>query len=83
MTAEAHGTRLASFPDFLGSLDPVSGAPVAISALKPGTPVAVVATPMRNIPLGAGVFDPAVYPEVEAAMRVELASYAFRERNSA
>jgi len=83
MTAEAGGKRLASFPDFLGSLDPDSGAPVAISALNPGTRVAIVATAMRNIPLGAGVFDPAVYPEVEAAMGVELASYALKERSSA
>jgi len=83
MTADAHGKRLASFPDFLGSLDPDSGAPIAISALKPGTRVAIVATSMRNIPLGAGVFDPAVYPEVEAAMGVELASHALRERTTA
>lgn len=81
MTAEAGGRRLASFPDFLGSLDPASGDPIAISALKPGTRVAVIATSMRNIPLGAGVFDPAVYPEVEAAMGVELASHALKERN--
>jgi DUF917 family protein len=81
MTAEAGDQRLASFPDFLGSLDPESGDPVAISALKPGTRVAIVSTSMRNIPLGAGVFDPAVYPEVEAAMGVELARYAVQERN--
>jgi DUF917 family protein len=83
MTAEAAGRRLASFPDFLGSLDPESGAPVAISALKSGTRIAIVTTQMRNIPLGAGVFDPAVYPEVEAAMGLELASYALKERNTA
>jgi uncharacterized protein len=83
MTAEAGGERLASFPDFLGSLDPDSGAPVAISALRPGTRIAIVTTQMRHIPLGAGVFDPAVYPEVEAAMGVGLASYAFKERNNA
>lgn len=83
MTAEAHGKRLATFPDFLGSVDPESGDPLAISALQPGRRVAIIASSMRNIPLGAGVFDPAVYPEVEAAMGVELASYALKERNTA
>jgi hypothetical protein len=30
----------------------------------------------HRIPLGAGVYDPAVYPEVEAAMGIDLASFA-------
>lgn len=80
MTAESRGRRLASFPDLLASLDPQSGAPLAVSALQPGTRVAIIAVSRRNIPLGAGVFDRAVYSEVEAAMGVDLASYAFDER---
>ena len=76
MTAEARGERLASFPDLLASFDPESGAPVAVSALKPGTRAAIVQADRGRIPLGAGVFDPAVYPEVEAAMGVELARFA-------
>jgi uncharacterized protein len=83
MTADLDGRRIATFPDFLGSLDPDSGDPVAISALKPGVRVAIVAAPMRSIPLGAGVFDPAVYPEVEAAMGVELARYLPTQRSTA
>jgi DUF917 family protein len=76
MTAEAHGERLASFPDLLASFDPQSGAPVAVSALEPGTRVAIVHAERHRIPLGAGVYDPAVYPEVEAAMGIDLASFA-------
>ena len=82
MSAERNGERLATFPDFLGSLDPATGDPLAISELKPGRRVAVVFASRKNIPLGAGVFDPAVYPEVEAAMGVELASYVFKERST-
>ncbi len=81
MTAERNGERLATFPDFLGSLDPVSGDPLAISELKPGRRVAIVCAPSATIPLGAGVFDRAVYPEVEAAMGVEIARYVFNERS--
>jgi len=79
MTAERKGERLATFPDFLGSLDPVTGDPLAISELKPGRRVAIVCAPARNIPLGAGVFDAAVYPEVEAAMGMEIARYVLKK----
>jgi DUF917 family protein len=81
MTAERRGERLATFPDFLGSLDPASGDPLAIAELKPGRRVVIVYTPSRNIPLGAGVFDRAVYPEVEAAMGIEIARFVFSERS--
>lgn len=81
MTAERRGERLATFPDFMGSLDPASGDPLAISELKPGRRVAIIFSSRKNIPLGAGVFDPAVYPEVEAAMGVQLGRYVFNERS--
>jgi len=81
MLAERRGERLATFPDFLGSLDPASGAPLAIADLEPGRRVALVFCASDNIPLGAGVFDAAVYPEVEAAMGAELARYVFKERS--
>jgi len=82
MTAERRGERLATFPDFLGSLDPATGDPLAIAELKPGRRVAIVFAPRANIPLGAGVFDRAVYPEVEAAMGVEIARHVFKERSN-
>jgi DUF917 family protein len=78
MTAERNGKRLATFPDFLGSVDPRTGEPLAISELKAGRRVAIIFSPSANIPLGAGVFDPAVYPEVEAAMGTQI----FKERSS-
>ena len=77
MTADEDGKRLGTFPDFVGTLDPASGDPVAISALKPGTPVAVVATSRERIPLGAGAWDRGVYAEVETAMGRELSKYVF------
>lgn len=83
MTAEENGRRIASFPDFLGSMDPDSGDPLAVSVLKPGARVAMVYAPRERIPLGAGVFDPAVYPQAEAAMKVDLATDALRKRSQA
>jgi DUF917 family protein len=80
MSADCAASRLASFPDLLASLDPETGNPLPISALKTGVRVAIVAAPRGNIPLGAGVYDRAAYPEVEAAMGVDLARYVFDER---
>jgi DUF917 family protein len=82
MSADSGARRLASFPDLLASLDPLSGAPIAISALTPGTRVAILAAHRRYIPLGAGVYDRAAYPEVEAAMGIDLATYAFNSRGT-
>jgi hypothetical protein len=76
MFAQSDGTRVASFPDLMATLDPATGEVRAIRELKPGMPVLAIATSKRNQPLGAGIFDPAVYPDVEAALGAELARYA-------
>ena len=79
MTATLDGTRIATFPDMLASFDARTGEPVAVSEMKVGTAGAIVIAPSRSIPLGAGVFDPAVYPEVEKAMGEDIASYALKK----
>lgn len=78
MTATLDGERIATFPDMLASFDARTGEPVAVSEMKAGSAGAVVIAPSRAIPLGAGVFDPAVYPEVEKAMGEEIARYVPR-----
>jgi len=75
MTAEIGGRRVATFPDMIGMLDPRTGDPVAISELKPGERVAVVIAQRSNFPVGKGAVDPAVFPEVEAAMDADLLSF--------
>lgn len=79
MTAESQGRRLSTFPDLIGSLDPATGAPLAISELKPGTRVAVIASHRANIPLGAGVFDRAAYPDIERALEARLVPHVFED----
>jgi DUF917 family protein len=75
MTADADGRRVATFPDMIGTLDPRSGEPVAISELPPGSSVAVIIAHRSKFPVGKGALDPAVFPEVEQAMGVDLRSY--------
>jgi DUF917 family protein len=75
MTADIDGQRVATFPDMIGTLDPLTGEPVAISELPRGSQVAVVIARRSKFPVGMGALDPAVFPEVEQAMGVDLRSY--------
>jgi DUF917 family protein len=75
MTADFGGARVATFPDMIGTLDPATGEPVAISELPPGSQVAVIVAHRSKFPVGKGATDPAVFPEVEKAMGVDLRSY--------
>lgn len=73
MAAARDGTRLWTFPDMIGSLDPASGEPIAISELPAGRAVAIVAGPRTAFPVGAGATDPAVLAEVEEKLGLRLA----------
>jgi DUF917 family protein len=78
MTADRDGRRIATFPDLIGSLDPASGDPVAISKLAVGSPVAIVVAHRSCIPVGKGALDPAVFPKVEKAMGLDIQSFLSR-----
>jgi uncharacterized protein len=75
MTADVNGNRVATFPDMIGSFDPATGDVVSISESKAGTRLAVVIAHRSCFPVGKGAVDPAVFPEVEQAMGVDLRSY--------
>ncbi len=75
MTADIDGKRAATFPDMIGTLDPETGDVVSISESKVGARVAVVIAHRTQFPVGKGALDPAVFPEVEQAMGVDLRSY--------
>jgi uncharacterized protein len=75
MTADIEGQRAATFPDLIGTLDPETGDVVSISESKVGARVAVVIAHRTRFPVGKGALDPAVFPEVEQAMGVDLRSY--------
>jgi DUF917 family protein len=75
MTADFGGRRVATFPDLIGTLDPRTGEPVSISESQPGARVAVIVAHRSKFPVGKGALDPAVFPEVEKAMNVDLRSW--------
>jgi DUF917 family protein len=76
MTADADGERLATFPDVLATLSTTTGRIVSIADIREGDEVAVLHVPKANVPLGDGVREPSVYPEVEAMLGKPLAEFA-------
>jgi uncharacterized protein len=76
LTAESGGERLATFPDVLATLSPSTGRIISIANLREGDEVAVLHVPKTNVPLGDGVREPSVYPEVEAMLGKPLAQFA-------
>jgi len=75
MTADFGGKRVATFPDMIGTLDPQTGEVVSISESKVGSRAAVIVAHRSQFPVGKGALDPAVFPEVEKAMGVDMRSY--------
>ena len=73
---DVEGTRLATFPSVITTLSP-EGEPLSVGQLHEGMHIHVLHVPKEVIPLSAGVLDPAVYPPVEKAMGIDLASYVF------
>jgi DUF917 family protein len=76
LTAESDGQRLATFPDVLTTLSTATGRIISIANLRAGDEVAVLHVPKANVPLGDGVKEPSVYPEVEEMLGKPLAQYA-------
>jgi DUF917 family protein len=75
MALEREGERIATYPDVITTLTP-AGVPVSAGRLTEGMPVRILHVPKEKIPLSASVLDPSVYPAVERALGIEIASYA-------
>ena len=76
LTAESGGERVATFPDVLATLSTATGRIISIANIAVGDEVAVLHVPKARVPLGDGVREPSVYPEVEAMLGKPLAQYA-------
>lgn len=74
----AEGARLATFPDVIATLS-TAAEPLSVGELEVGMQVFVLHVPKSILPLSAGVLDPAVYPPVEKALGLDIASYALGE----
>lgn len=76
MAVDAAGRRVATYPDTIAVLSTETGAPVPVSAIAPGMPLAVLRVDSKKLPRSAGAVDPAAYPELEELTGLELQRYA-------
>jgi DUF917 family protein len=76
---DGKGKRLTTFPDVITAFDTATGLPISGGFIKEGMEIALFAIDKQFIPLSTGVKDPTVYPEVEKALGISLAEYAFQD----
>lgn len=72
---DAHGERIACYPDVITTLD-TDGKPVSAGQLRDGLEVSILHVHKRHIPLSSSVTDPSVYPIVERALGMNFTDYA-------
>lgn len=72
---DADGARLATYPDVIATLDD-AGAPVSSGDIREGMRLRILRVAKDRLPLSSSVTDPSVYPVVEKALGIEIASYA-------
>ena len=69
------GLRIATYPDVITTLSPM-GEPVSVGHVEEGAELLLFHIAKPLIPLSASVRDPSVYPVVERALGIPIASYA-------
>jgi hypothetical protein len=82
MALEVAGKRVSTFPDTISVFDVGTGLPLKSGAIQEGMRVAVLVVPYRKLPVSKGVLDRSAYPELEAALGIELIPYVFGEVNT-
>ncbi|MCH4172477.1 MAG: DUF917 domain-containing protein [Lactobacillus sp.] len=73
--------RVATYPDVITIFDTKTMAPLTTSEIKLGQDVTVFKIDQQHFPLSAGVYDPANYPEIEAALGIDIFKYVTARQN--
>jgi hypothetical protein len=76
MAADSDGERVATYPDLIVTLAESDGMPTPAAHREPGERIVVLAVPRDRIPLGAGVWEAAVYRDPERLLGIELVAHA-------
>ena len=76
MTADApDGTRLATFPDLIMTMDAATGRPIPSANIQEGQEVYLIATDHRNLNLSPTMYDRSLMAPVEKIVGRELLNY--------
>jgi DUF917 family protein len=76
MAADIDGERVATYPDLIITLAESDGMPTPAAHREPGERMVVLAVRRDLIPLGAGVWEAAVYREPERLLGIELVAHS-------
>ncbi len=76
MAADLDGERVATYPDLIVTLAESDGMPTPAAHREPGERIVVLAIPRDRIPLGAGVWEAAVYRDPERLLGIDLVAHA-------
>lgn len=77
MAVESAGARVATYPDIITTLDK-HGVPASVGEISEGQELLILHVAKDHIPLSSSVTDPTVYPIVEKALNIPIASYALK-----
>ncbi len=75
MAIDAPSGRLATYPDVITTFS-ADGTPVSAGRLQVGADIHVLRVAKQHLPLSASVTDRSVYPIVDEALGIDVASYA-------
>jgi DUF917 family protein len=76
MAVDRGDTRLSTFPDLICTLSLETGLPVSVAQMQEGQQIAVLVNDKADLPVGTGARQPEAYYEVEAALGIDLRTYA-------
>lgn len=82
LVLEIDGTREATFPDLIAVFDTDTSEAMAFGDIESGAHVTVVTASRHDLPLGAGVWEPSNYLEIEDALDVDLRSHVFGQQDN-
>lgn len=82
MTLERDGTRLATFPDLITTLDLNTGYPISTADLHSSQSIAVVTAPADSLSLGTGMMRPELFEPVEATIQKPVIEHAFPDESN-
>lgn len=77
MTAEMDGKRIATFPDLIVTLDLNTGDVKSSAQIRQGDNVKLIKIDRKYLKLGKGMYDKALFKEVENVISKEMIKYNF------
>ncbi|MFC2169688.1 DUF917 domain-containing protein [Acidobacteriota bacterium] len=75
MCLEKGGKRIATFPDLITAVNLKTLQPLTTAEIKQGDQIAILFAPRRNLKLGSGMKDPALFRNIEIIIGKEMIKY--------